>query len=63
MAFLHAIFDNPFAKKALAQVAVPNWISDNLKFEQRPYQVEAFKRYIYLEQEDFDEKPKPAIHD
>lgn len=36
MAFLHAIFDNPFAKKALAQVAVPNWISDNLKFEQRP---------------------------
>lgn len=62
MAFLHAIFDNPFAKKALAQVAVPNWISDNLKFEQRPYQVEAFKRYIYLEQEDFDEKPKRPYH-
>ena len=62
MVFLHAIFDNPFAKKALAQVAVPNWISDNLKFEQRPYQVEAFKRYIYLEQEDFDEKPKLPYH-
>ena len=30
MAFLHEIFNNPFAKKALAQVDVPIWISDNL---------------------------------
>lgn len=62
MAFLYEIFDNPFAKRALAQVNVPNWISDNLKFEQRPYQVEAFKRYVYLEQEDFGEKPKRPYH-
>ncbi|MCZ2129669.1 MAG: DEAD/DEAH box helicase family protein [Bacteroidia bacterium] len=62
MAFLYEIFDNPFAKRALAQVDVPNWISDNLKFEQRPYQVEAFKRYVYLEQEDFKEKPKRPYH-
>lgn len=34
MAFLHEIFDNPFAKRALAQVDIPGWISDNLKFEQ-----------------------------
>lgn len=62
MAFLHEIFNNPFAKKALAQVQLPNWISDNLKFEQRPYQVEAFKRYIYLDQEDLEEKPKRPYH-
>lgn len=62
MAFLHEIFNNPFAKKTMAQVEVPNWISDNLKFEQRPYQIEAFKRYIYLDQEDLEEKPKKPYH-
>ncbi|MFY9145471.1 MAG: DEAD/DEAH box helicase family protein [Bacteroidales bacterium] len=62
MTFLHDIFNNPFAKRALAQVDIPNWISDNLKFEQRPYQIEAFKRYIYLDQEDFDEKPQKPYH-
>jgi type III restriction enzyme len=62
MAFLHEIFNNPFARKALAQVEIPNWISDNLKFEQRPYQIEAFKRYIYLDQEDLEEKPRKPYH-
>jgi type III restriction enzyme len=64
MAFLHELFNNPFAKKALAQVVVPNSITDNLKpgFGQRAYQLEAFKRFIYLEQEDFDEKPKKPFH-
>lgn len=62
MAVLHEIFNNPFAKRALAQVDVPNWISDNLKFEQRPYQIEAFKRYIYLDQEDLEEKPRKPYH-
>jgi len=64
MAILHEIFNNPFAKRALAQVDVPIWISDNLKpgFGQRPYQIEAFKRYIYLDQEDLEEKPKKPYH-
>lgn len=64
MAFLHEIFNNPFAKRALAQVDVPNWISDNLKpgFGQRPYQIEAFKRYIYLDHEDLEEKPRKPYH-
>jgi type III restriction enzyme len=64
MAFLYDVFNNPFAKKALAQVDIPNWISDNLKpgFGLRPYQIEAFKRYIYLDQEDFEEKPKKPYH-
>lgn len=62
MAFLHEIFNNPFARKALAQVALPNGITDNLKFGIRPYQEEAFKRYLYTEQEDFDEKPNKPLH-
>lgn len=64
MAFLHDIFNNPFAKRALAQVDLPVWISDNLKpgFGQRPYQIEAFKRYIYLDQEELEEKPRMPYH-
>lgn len=64
MTFLHDIFNNPFAKKALAQVDLPIWIADNLKpgFGQRPYQIEAFKRYIYLDQEDLEEKPRKPYH-
>ncbi|MBA7586409.1 hypothetical protein ES708_28407 [subsurface metagenome] len=62
MAYLHNIFDNPFARKALAQVDIPNHILGNLKFNIRPYQIEAFKRYIYVDMEDFEEKPKKPIH-
>jgi type III restriction enzyme len=64
MAFLYDVFGNSIVKRLLAQVAVPNSISDNLKsgFGQRAYQLEAFKRFIYLEQEDFDEKPKKPYH-
>jgi type III restriction enzyme len=64
MGVLHEIFNNPFAKRALAQVDFPIWISDNLKpgFGQRHYQIEAFKRYIYLDQEDLEEKPRKPYH-
>jgi type III restriction enzyme len=31
MTFLHEIFNNPFAKRALAQVDLPNWISDIIR--------------------------------
>jgi len=62
MAFLHEIFNNPFAKRALAQFVLPNWIRDNLKFDIRPYQEEAFKRYLYLDQEDLEEKPNKPYH-
>ncbi len=62
MAYLHQIFDNPFARRALERVVLPNWIEDNLKHEIRPYQVEAFKRHLYLEQEEFDGKPRKPLH-
>lgn len=62
MAFLYNIFDNPFARKALEQVIVPNYIADNLKYEIRPYQEESFKRYIYSDIEDFEGKPNKPYH-
>ena len=62
MGFLYSIFDNPFARKALEQVVLPNYISDNIKYGIRPYQEEAFKRYIYLDKEDFEEKPNKPYH-
>ncbi|HHX80922.1 MAG TPA: DEAD/DEAH box helicase family protein [Acholeplasmataceae bacterium] len=62
MAFLYEIFDNPIAKKALYATALPSCISDNLKFSIRAYQEEAFKRYVYLDKEDFEGKPKRPYH-
>ncbi len=62
MKFLHELFNNSFVRKALSQIELPNYIGDNLKFEIRPYQTEAFKRYIFLEQEDLEEKPKKPYH-
>jgi type III restriction enzyme len=62
MAYLHDLFNNPFARKALAQVVVPNTIIDNLKFGIRPYQEEAFKRFIYVDTEDFEGKPHRPVH-
>ena len=64
MSFLYNTFDNPFAKKALAQVNLPNYVSDNLKpgYGERPYQIESFKRFIYLHNEDFDGRPKRPYH-
>ncbi len=62
MEFLYKIFDNPFASKTLKQVVVPNFITDNLSFQIRPYQIESFKRYIFLDREEFNEKPKKPFH-
>ncbi|MDK2837868.1 MAG: DEAD/DEAH box helicase family protein [Bacteroidota bacterium] len=62
MGFLYEIFNNSFVQKALAHVVIPGSIADNLKFGIRPYQEEAFKRYIFLDREDLDEKPNKPYH-
>src|SRR5690554_6510203 len=62
MKLLHEIFNNPFARKALETVDLPNYITDNLSFSIRKYQEEAFKRYLYLEQENFEGKPNKPMH-
>jgi type III restriction enzyme len=64
MAFLYDILIQEFGKRAIAQVTVPNHITDNLKpgFGQRPYQIEAFQRFILCDSEDFEGKPKRPFH-
>lgn len=49
MAFLYDILLQEFGKRAIAQVAVPIHITDNLKpgFGQRLYQLEAFQHFIH----------------
>jgi len=64
MAFLYDTLLQEFGKRAIAQVVVPNHITDNLKlgFGQRPYQIEAFQRFILCDSEDFEGKPKRPFH-
>jgi type III restriction enzyme len=64
MEFLYDILLQEFGKRAIAQVTVPNHITDNLKpgFGQRPYQIEAFQRFILCDSEDFEGKPKRPFH-
>lgn len=64
MAFLYDTLLQEFGKRAIAQVAVPNHITDNLKpgFGQRPYQIEAYQRFILCDSEDFEGKPKRPFH-
>lgn len=64
MAFLYDILLQEFGKRAIAQVTVPKHITDNLKpgFGQRPYQIEAFQRFILCDSEDFEGKPKRPFH-
>lgn len=64
MAFLYDILLQEFGKRAIAQVAVPNHITDNLKpgFGKRLYQIEAFQRFILCYSENFDGKPKRPFH-
>jgi type III restriction enzyme len=64
MAFLYDILVQEFGKRAIAQVAVPNHITDNLKpgFGQRHYQFEAFQRFILCYSENFEGKPKRPFH-
>lgn len=62
MAFLYEIFKPSFMRKLVDAKVIPNSIPDNLKYSIRPYQEEAFKRYMFLEEEDFDEKPQKPLH-
>ncbi len=60
--FLYDKLLQEFGKREIARVTVPNHISDNLKFGQRPYQQEAFQRFILCDSEDFEGKPKRPFH-
>lgn len=62
MVFLYEIFNNSFVRRTLSQITLPASIVDNIKHTIRPYQEEAFRRYIFLDTEDLDEKPKKPYH-
>jgi type III restriction enzyme len=57
MEFLYDTLLQEFGKRAISQIPIPPSISDNLKFSQRPYQQEAFQRFILSHTENFAGKP------
>ncbi|MCS3868916.1 type III restriction enzyme [Chryseobacterium ginsenosidimutans] len=62
MAFLYDTLLQEFGKRAISQISIPTHISDNLKFSQRPYQQEAFQRFILCHSENFAGKPNKPLH-
>ncbi len=64
MSFLYDTLVKEFGNREINRVSVPNYITDNLKsgFGQRPYQIEAFQRYILCHTEDFTGRPKKPFH-
>ncbi len=59
--FLHETVLEEFGQKTLRETEVPEHIRDNLNpaFELRPYQEEAFIRFILCFENDFEEKETP----
>lgn len=62
MGFLYDTLLQEFGKRQISQVEIPTHISDNLKFSQRPYQIEAFQRFILCHSENFVGKPSLPFH-
>ncbi len=64
MAYLYDTIVQEFGKRELARTQVPNTILDNLRkgYGQRPYQIEAFQRFILCYNEDFEGKPHKPFH-
>jgi type III restriction enzyme len=64
MSFLYDTLVDEFGKRMISSVPVPVSIKDNLRpgFGQRPYQLEAFRRFILCETEDFPGKPNKPLH-
>jgi type III restriction enzyme len=64
MDYLYDTLVREFGKRNLARTEVPVAILDNLKpgYGQRPYQIEAFQRFILCYNDDFDGKPGKPFH-
>ena len=60
MEFLYDTLEKEFGKRGIDRTEIPNYIVKNLKYEIRPYQIEAFQRYILYE--DFDGKSSKPWH-
>ena len=59
--FLYDTILEEFGRRTLQNTEIPDYLKDNLnpKFELRPYQEEAFARFLLCFEEDFDGKEKP----
>ena len=62
MPYLYDTFNNPFARKIISEVEIPTSIKDNLKYELRPYQEDAFKRFLYYVNNEFEGKQSMPYH-
>ena len=62
MAYLYDTLIKEFGKREIARTVVPNYITDNLKYEIRPYQKESFQRFMLCHNEAFDGKPNKPYH-
>ena len=62
MTFLHDTLLNEFGNRHISATEVPLHITDNLKHKQRPYQKEAFQRFILCHSENFEGKPNKPLH-
>ena len=62
MAYLYDTLIKEFGKREIARTVVPNYITDNLKYEIRPYQEESFQRFMLCHNEAFDGKPNKPYH-
>ena len=64
MAYLHETLVREFGKRELARTELPNTILDNLRpnYTPRPYQIEAFQRFLLCFKEDFEGKPEKPLH-
>ena len=59
--FLYETIVEEFGRRTIQNTEIPDYLKDNLnpKFELRPYQEEAFARFLLCFEEDFDGKEKP----
>ena len=58
--FLYETIVEEFGKRTLLDTELPDFITRNLKYAVRPYQLEAFQRFLLFMQNDFDGKqPRP----
>lgn len=64
MEFLYEVLEKEFGKRSISNVEVPDLILDNLRpgYGRRPYQIEAFQRFLLCLTEDFTGKPGNPLH-
>ena len=64
MTYLYEKIEKEFGKRGISNIEVPSFILDNLKpkYGKRPYQIEAFQRFILTFTEEYDCKPYKPYH-